>query len=143
MKRFFLITTIFFGITAKAASYICITSPDVPNKFYEYEEGDDGITLYEMKLDINAFEYVDNHPREHSFNTEKDVTIIGNYEFLKKESARELLAIDKNAFTTLQATEPKNLTYQPKKLKKNKDGSPLIFAGQKVSKVYFIVCGKD
>lgn len=142
MKMFTLFALISLSAAANAASYYCIVAPEVSNQFYEYEYGDDNVTLYAMKLNSSALGYVNNHPRESSFNTETDVSVLRDSSFVKKKNSRALMVIE-DGRTTLQVTEPKELYHAPKEVNKNKDGSPLIFAGQIVDSVYFILCGKD
>lgn len=144
MKSFLFTALILLSMMANASSYYCITSPEVPNKFYEYEDGDDDATLYEMKLNQDALDFVEHHPREHSFNRNTEVTILGEVSFIKNPNRHErIFWVVENGQTTLQVTEPRKRLVDPKKVKKNKNGSPLIFAGQVVKKVYFVLCGED
>lgn len=127
---------------AHAAQYYCVTSSEVPNKFYEYADDYSSVTLYEMTGGKDAKDFVVHHPKEYGFK-EPAVKHLADYDFATN-NPRKVLSVFHQGQVLLQVTEPKGeLTYKPEESRENRGGSLVIFDGKIVKSVEFVWCGKD
>ncbi|MGE0633373.1 MAG: hypothetical protein AB7O96_13255 [Pseudobdellovibrionaceae bacterium] len=122
--------------TAYGNHYHCVTSPDAPTKFYEYEDtvGYRDVNLYEMKNGSDALKFVDRHPKELNFK-DTDVTLLKEYRGLTA-------SVIEGDRVLLQAPEPMSVSGFAAEVKAT-DSIELVFDGKKVKSVIFIYCGKD